>query len=107
MAHFGVAQAVQRYFESSSDGSLEARIVSFFGASGPGGSGGMAAPIPAYALKHRAAMWHLLEWSSDHAHAPVAVLTRPQYWGDLDLLRYPLPQCCSLHCSRCIRVDLT
>lgn len=95
------AQAVQQFFADSGPGCAEPRVVAFFGPSGPGSSGGASGAIPSYALDRRADMWHLLEWSSDHAHAPVAVTTRPQYWNDLDLLRWVSPRPHNYYTRQC------
>lgn len=84
-------QAVEIYFRSAdSDKPPQAghqRTVSFFCGAGAAAGSHSSSPIAVFCLDRRRDVWRLLEWSSHHGHSPVAVLTRPQLWDDLDIIR--------------------
>jgi hypothetical protein len=93
-----VMQAVETYFCGSDKDSASARhsfqvdeqrVAAFFSGAGGAGGGRGSGPIAiaTFCLDHRAKVWDLLVWSSHRAHSPVAVLTRPQFWDDLDICR--------------------
>ncbi|KAK9810208.1 hypothetical protein WJX72_006648 [[Myrmecia] bisecta] len=46
-----------------------------------------AAALGKYALAHRDEVWDLLAWQGKHAQAPVAVVTKPHYFTELDTER--------------------
>lgn len=77
-------EAFERLFEGSGG---ERHILAWFGRFDAGGGGQAgAAALSAFALAHRADVWHLLAWRSRHPHAPVTVAASPQYWAELDVV---------------------